>query len=105
MSFSTPEQVASDIARELTADPGAWNQGDWAAHRDGGGLRHCLSEHIYRRTSLSTALRFDTVAAYKTAIGKHERLEDPPVITDWNDRASTTVADIIAVSQRVAGQS
>lgn len=98
MSFTTPQEIAADIVSELTEHPELWAKYYRALDACSPETGFTLIHHISARAGANRILYLDTLRAYKNDL-KEESL------TFWNDDTTRTVADIIAVSQRVAGQS
>lgn len=111
--FRSAQEVAADIARELREHPDHWFQGSlvkladgsendepWDATRDDA-ICWCLEGHIVRRTKIDPEYGIDrdvVFSAFRLALGESE-------LYAWNDRNGRSVADVIALAERVAHKS
>lgn len=104
----TPQQVAADIAREYREDAARWTQ-DWYAKdangeecssRDPIAVCWCLRGAIERRVG-DWGDETQTFRAFDAALG-HEPEENHLYLVEWNDEPGRTVAEVIALCEKVA---
>jgi hypothetical protein len=100
-----PKAIASDIARELRANPATWTQGVMARNAAGaqalvdesGACSWCLVGHIERRLKDRLINRPDVIDAFRRHLER-----DRKSIVAFNDVRSRTVDDVIALCEKVA---
>lgn len=110
-TFTTPQQIAADIARDFRTDNSRWTQGSFAKAKDGlpVGPRHpaatcfCLAGAIKVRIPAETIyddnLRSRTYGAFNDAV---EGDRDSGDFIDWNDVLGRKVTEVIELCDKVA---
>lgn len=96
----TPQEIAKSIADELREHPERWNQGSsgrtdqgWAVPaRDPAAIKWCLMGHKVRRDESMLATEFAVALGFASYNG----------LTYWNDHPERTVADVIALCDKVS---
>jgi hypothetical protein len=106
MSDPTPQEMARDMLRELTERQSAWTQhkiardvhGDRVGPKSPDAVCWCILGHINKRTE--TIMAAD--AAARAFMARLPKLWQSSDLCRWNDHPRRTVADVIALCERVA---
>lgn len=112
--FTTPQQVAADIAREYREDARRWTQLTWARrsferfanscnYDSGEAVCWCLRGAVNKRVGLGS-LEMATLEAFDAALGDppDDALDGDILCVRWNDAKGRTVEEVIALCDKVA---
>lgn len=118
--FSSLQEVAADIAREFREDASRWTQEEMARDASGSAIDAldepelaeqavcwCLRGAIDKRLPHFGGRSGPVYLAFDRALGhsiKSEAEHDTLEFVKWNDAPGRTVADVIALCERVASR-
>jgi len=91
---SNARSIAAGIARKLRAEPWRWVQGEYVRESDCGEEKRCLAAQIWLYFPGGT-VPADVYDVFVKACGD-------VCLSDWNDRKSRTVEDVIALCEGIA---